>query len=83
MMVSFSTKHKLHFLLPPTYGRALEAMAQFKLCWILLSFNSQMCLKEFSAFFFTFFSRICYVIVITLFKVHLASSMIIFSFVSV
>ena len=42
MMVNFSGKHKSHFLLPHTYGRDVEPMHHFKLCWILLSFNSQM-----------------------------------------
>ena len=55
MMVNFSVKHKSHFLPPHTYEWALEAMHHFKLCWILLYFNSQIYLESsvlFSLFLF-------------------------------
>ena len=41
-MADFSVKHKSQFLLPDTYRWALEAMYHFKLCWMLLFFNSNL-----------------------------------------
>ena len=50
MMVNFSFKHESQFPLPHTYGRALEAMHHFELCWMLLSSNSQIYFES-SVFF--------------------------------
>ena len=41
MIASFSVKHSSHFLIPPVYGWALQAIDDLRSQFMLLFFNSQ------------------------------------------